>query len=448
MNIVIPDEVNYLLEIFKKEDEQAYIVGGCVRDSLMNIKPNDWDICTSANPDKIVDILNKYDIKAIKTGVKYGTITAIFNNNCYEITTFRDESAYSDNRRPNNVNFIKDINKDLSRRDFTINAMAYNVQSGLIDLFNGKSDIENKIVKCVGDADERFKEDALRIMRALRFASVLCFEIDGKTKNAIMENMKKLKNVSYERINCELCKLLCGEDASKLLFDYKEVFAIIIPEITKCFNFNQKTTYHIYDVWEHTTKAIGYCCNDLIIRLTILFHDIGKPYTFTVDNNGVGHFYGHSKESARIAKEILKRLHFDNATINTVFTLILYHDIIVNENKKSVKKWLNKIGKSNFQLLLRVKYADIMAHNPKYTGNKLENLKAITKIYEDILSNNECFSLKDLNINGDDLIKLGISNGKTIGEILNITLKYVMNDKISNTKSELIKFVTNYNFKQ
>jgi len=430
---LMPDSARFILEQLHNQNFKAYLVGGCVRDCILGKTPSDWDICTSATPMEVMYIFNKYYV--IPTGLKHGTITVVIENEEYEITTFRNEKSYSDNRRPDVVTFIDDVKEDLARRDFTINAIAYNSEEGFIDPFNGISDIEKSIIKCVGKPEDRFNEDGLRILRALRFAAKFGFEIENKTSEAIMKQYNLLSNISKERINVELCKILMSENAGiNILREYNQVFGFIIPELKQTFDFNQNNPHHKYEVWEHTLHALENTEEDLIIRLAILLHDIGKPITYSEDETGKGHFYGHAGVSAEMSDEILKELKFSNEIRNNVVELILNHDRVLEPRKSLIKRCLRKIGEDQTRRLLKVKMADIMGQDTQYEewNEKYEKLIKIEEILEEILKEEACFKISDLKINGNDLINLGIPQGIEIGRILNALLEMVINEEIKN----------------
>ncbi len=413
-----------------------------MRDSLMGNLPHDWDICTDALPAEVENVF--YDYKMIETGLKHGTVTLIIEHIPFEITTFRSESTYSDNRHPDYVVFEKNIRADLSRRDFTVNAIAYNPYDGFVDLYDGRKDIRNHTIKAVGICDERFSEDALRILRALRFASVLGFHIDGSTADSIHRNKHLLKNIAVERIWVEFCKLLMGKNAVCILREYVDVIAVFMPELFSMVGFEQHNFHHQYDVWEHTLHALSFAENELSVRLAVLFHDCGKPYTFTIDENHIGHFYCHAEKSCQIAENILNRLKADNHTKNTVLTLVRHHDRIIEPTQKSVRKSLRKLGNAEiFEKLLKVKQCDVQAQSPLFVQPRLNSLEQITELYLDNKNNdNLIFSVKNLEINGNDIIRMGVKEGKKIGSILNTLLESVLNGEIPNNHDALIKKVS------
>lgn len=436
MIINIPVDVEKIINRLEERGFEAYAVGGCIRDSLMDSKPNDWDICTSAQPEQVINCFEDYHV--IETGVKHGTVTVRLNGQSYEITTYRIDGEYLDNRRPENVHFVKSLQEDLARRDFTINSMAYNSCKGLADYYKGCSDLKDGIVRCVGKADERFKEDALRIIRALRFASVLGFTIETETSESIHRNKNLIENIAKERINVELCKMLSGKGVKDVLKKYSDILSVMIPEIKPMIGFNQNNPHHKYDVWEHTIAAVENSISEPIIRLAVLLHDIGKPECYTCDGKGIGHFYSHGEFGAKKAEKILRDLKFDNQTIRDVCQLIKYHDADLSENSKFIKKWLNKIGIVQFERLLLVKRADVMGQSDYLKEKKLKTLASIQSSMKQVLEEKQCFSLKQLDVNGNDLMEIGIHDGKKIGELLNWLLEQVMENQLENKKDTLI----------
>ncbi len=435
------EKANYLINIIEKAGFEAYQVGGCVRDYFMQNECNDIDITTSAKPLELEEILKNNNIKYIETGLKHGTVTAVFENDNFEITTYRCDGEYNDNRHPESVTFVRKIDDDLSRRDFTINAIAYNPNKDeIVDLFGGREDIKNKVIKAVGNADKRFNEDALRIMRAIRFASTLGFEIEEETKKAIFNNKEFLRNVASERIFAELVKLLMGENVFSVLTEYKEVIAVIIPELIPTFTCKQNTVWHLYDVYTHIAKTVEMSPKIPEIRLIMLLHDIGKPAAKTTDENGIDHFKGHQKISAEMSEPILKRFKVSNEIFNRVMLIIPIHDIHIGRDKKNIKKWLNKLGEKGMYDLISVKRADKLGQNPKMTSEELLNLEVTEKYVNEIIASKEPYCIKDLKINGFDLINLGYK-GKEIGEILNLILQNVISGNLENEKSAELDFV-------
>jgi len=441
MNITIPKQVNIAIELLQNNGYETYIVGGCVRDYLMGKQPSDIDITTSAKPQETMRVFEDY--KVIETGIKHGTVTVIINSLPLEITTYRIDGDYSDNRRPDDVSFTKSLKVDLARRDFTMNAIAYNPQVGFVDYFGGQNDIQNKVVRCVGTAKERFGEDSLRILRALRFSSQLGFEIERETSKALFVQRGLLKNISAERVAAELKKLLLGENVKEVFVQYADIIGAVIPEILPMKGFEQSTPYHIYDVLAHSIVAVQNIEKVPYLKIAALLHDIGKPKTFSKDEKGIGHFYGHAEISMKIADSILSRLKFDNFTKQRVDTLIKYHDVPIEPNEKSVKRWLNKLTPEIFFELLELKRADNLAQNPAYFDRQQTTYK-VNEIANKIIAQGECFSLKDLKIDGKDLIALGIPKGKVIGETLNKLLDFVIDKKLENDYQSLADYAKLY----
>jgi len=445
MNINTPKEVKLIIDTFYKNNFEAFMVGGCVRDILLGNLPKDYDITTSAKPEITISLFNK----TIPTGLKHGTVTVLINNEPYEVTTYRTEGKYIDNRRPSSVNFVTDIKEDLSRRDFTINALAYNEKVGLIDYFNGTNDIKGKIIRCVGNADKRFKEDALRMLRAVRFSCQLNFDIEENTYTAIKNNYKLIKNISSERIRDELCKILISENPSKGLEILRatKLLEIILPEINALYNFSPKCTNHNRNVFAHTLKVIDNTKNDLLLRLSALFHDVGKLNTLTPLNNGTFcGFPGHCLEGSIMVKKILSRLRFDNNTIKVVSKLIEHHLVLnatVMPTKYDVKILLNEIGTDNINLLFSLQRADINSlDNPKVF---LEKVRYTENLVNEIINNNEPLTIKDLNINGGDLISnLNLKPGKILGDVLNHLLNIVLENPDLNSKEKLLTLAKNF----
>lgn len=441
-NIEVPAPVNYIIQELEKCGHEAYMVGGCVRDSVLGRKPHDYDICTSATPDEILQAFPYEEI--IPTGLQHGTVTILINKEPFEVTTYRIDGDYSDNRRPDNITFTKNLVEDLRRRDFTINAMAYNPKTGLIDPFNGLEDIKEEKIRCVGSAKDRFGEDTLRILRAIRFASQFGFVIEPDTDWEIHQQHKKLENISVERINSEFCKIVSSDSFCVQLLLYKDVFSLFIPELKSMFDFQQNNPYHAYDVFGHTVHAIKQCnSDDLVVKLAVFFHDFGKPHSYQDGEDGIRHFKGHGKVSAEITDSIMKRLRFDNETRNNVVKLVYYHDATFEVGKKYVKRWLNKIGEKQFRRLLEVRRADIKGQKTDYEKSRIEKVDNIEKILEEILAEKSCFSLKDLTVNGNDVKEvMKLKEGKDIGYWLNEILKRVIDGELENNRDDLVYWMT------
>ena len=409
-----------------------------MRDSILNRPVHDWDICTSATPSEMLEIFK--DKKIIETGLQHGTVTVVVDGEPYEITTYRIDGIYSDNRRPDTVTFTDKLLEDLRRRDFTINAMAYNDEEGLIDPFNGMEDIKYKKISCVGRAEDRFGEDALRILRAIRFAAQLEFAIMPGTDWEIHKQYKNLENISIERINSEFCKIASSDDFCVELLLYKDVFSLFIPELKDMFDFPQNNPWHIWNVFGHTIHAVEYCdSDDLVVRLAVFFHDFGKPHSYQDGKDGIRHFKGHGKVSADMTDSIMKRLRFDNETRNNVVELVYYHDATFEAGKKYVKRWLNKIGEKQFRRLLQVKKADNKAQNLELSSDRIKELSEIEALIDEVLQEDECFSLKDLAVNGKDLIGVGYKAGKELGNTLNKLLQLVIDGDCPNEKEKLLQ---------
>ncbi len=432
------------IDMLKSNSFEAFLIGGSVRDYIMGFPIGDIDITTNATPQQVKKVFD--DFRVIETGIKHGTVTVLIDNEPLEITTYRSEGAYSDNRHPDEVVFSKKLSDDVIRRDFTMNAIGYDFSTGFCDLVGGIDDIKNQTIRCIGDAETRFREDALRILRALRFSSVLGFIIEENTKVAIHKCKELLKNISSERIREEFTKLICGKNAYTVLEEFSDVIAVFIPEIKPCIGFEQKNRHHCYDVYTHTLKAIENSKPDPIIRLSLLFHDIGKPVVAHFDEKGEQHYYGHPKKSAEMTEKLMTRLRFDNETKNKVVTLVSLHDspIMVNNNtypdKKRLKKIMSKIGKDLIFDLIHIKYCDNSAQNPQYFRGE-DFYKTTYSMIDEIINQQECFSIKDLKINGNDLISMGYK-GKQIGLILDKVLEKVINETLKNDFKGICDYVS------
>lgn len=431
------------IEILKSKGFEAFLIGGSVRDFVMGLPIGDIDITTNATPDEVKQVFA--DFRVIETGIKHGTVTVLINDEPLEITTYRSEGTYSDNRHPDSVTFSKSLADDVVRRDFTMNGIAFDFDNGFYDLVGGLQDIENQIIRCIGNAETRFREDALRILRAMRFSAVLGFEIETETKKAIHKCRDLLKNISAERIREEFTKLICGKNAYNVLQEFADVVTVFIPEMSECVGFEQKNRHHCFDVYTHTLKAVENSSQNNIIRLALFFHDIGKPSVAHFDEKGEQHFYSHPKKSAEMTETIMTRLRFDNDTKNKVVTLVRMHDspIMVNDmtkpDRKRLKKIMSQIGADLIFDLIEIKYCDNSAQNPEYFRGE-DFYKQTRDIITEIINEKECFSIKHLAIDGNDLISLGYK-GKKIGEALEKCLNAVIDGKVENEKSELIKFI-------
>lgn len=434
INIKLPSEVEFILNRLINSGYEAYAVGGCVRDSILNKVPKDWDITTKAKPEEVIKLFDK----VILTGIKHGTVTVVLNKTGYEVTTFRTDGEYEDNRHPKQVKFVTSLKEDLARRDFTINAMAYNEVNGLIDYFDGVKDLKNKTIQTVGNPNKRFSEDALRMLRAIRFSAQLDFNIEQNVLDTIKKLKENITYISKERIREEFNKILIYNPRKIDVLRECELLDYIIRGAGKMYKFNQNNPYHVYDLYNHTLSAVEIIEPILYLRLTMLFHDFGKISTKTTDENGISHYYAHGKISMEIAEGILKELKYDNDTTNEVLTLIKYHDCSL-KSKTSIKRMLNKIGEKYLRDLIKVQRADVISQNPLYSAERLSNLIEIEKKLNLILNENECFNLKDLKINGMDLQEIGFHKGKAIGETLKYLLDLVIENPSLNEKGKLIK---------
>ena len=436
MKINLPEKVSRIIHTLQANGYEAYAVGGCVRDSILGREPDDWDITTSATPLETKALF----ARTFDTGIEHGTITVLLDKDAFEVTTYRVDGKYEDSRHPSEVTFTRCLQEDLLRRDFTINAMAYNDEEGLVDIFGGIEDLNNKTIRCVGNAEARFGEDSLRILRAVRFAAQLGFEIEEETREGIVKLAPTLANISAERIQVELIKMLVSPNPSLLRTAYElGITKVILPEFDEMMKTEQETPHHIYSVGEHTLKAIETIRPDKVLRLTMLFHDIAKPMMKTIDANGVAHFKMHDVEGVEMTKSILRRLKFDNDTLGKVTKLVQYHDYRIPAEPKRVRKAMNKIGEDLFPYYLEVRTADTMAQSEYMREEKLQNIRDMEKCYQEILEKQECVSLKDLAISGSDLIADGMKPGKEIGYVLNSLLEKVIENPELNTRETLLE---------
>lgn len=445
-NDKIPKDAIDIIDAIEKAGFEAYIVGGCVRDLLMNRVPHDWDITTSAKPEEIKGIFKRtYD-----TGIEHGTVTVILNKEHFEVTTYRIEGEYKDFRRPECVNFVEDITLDLSRRDFTMNAIAYHPVRGFIDPYNGQEDIKKKCIQSVRDAKERFTEDALRILRAVRFSAQLGFEIEGGTLRGIEACKELLVHISKERIRDEFIKICVSQRPKHITRLYElHLLEYIIPEFIEAYSVPQNHPHHVYNVAGHTLEAMKNIEPTTLLRLTMLLHDIGKVYTRTTDKHGIDHFYNHPKKSVEIARRVLKELRLDNQTIRNISLLVEYHDHHIEHrmNRINIKRLMTVIGSELFDELLKVQEADAKAQNPDKLQPKLKSIEKQRRLKEEILASGEPYNKMMLAITGNDLIEAGIPRGKEIGELLNKALDHVIKEPTENTKEGLIEYCLRINNK-
>lgn len=436
MELFLPNYILDILERFRAAGFEAYVAGGAVRDLISGITPHDYDLCTEALPEETKALFSGEQV--IETGIRHGTVTVMADGHPVEITTFRSEGTYSDGRHPDEVSFVRDLKEDMSRRDFTVNAMAYSPETGVVDYFGGIEDLQKGILRCVGDPDQRFSEDGLRIMRALRFLSVKGYQPDQGTDAAIRRGKHMLEKVAGERIHEELLKFLSGARAAELLDSYRNVFAVVIPELRPMFGFNQKSPYHNRDVWHHSLAAVRSLRPDPQLRLTMLLHDIAKPVVFVEDENGRGHFKGHQKRGSLIADEILRRLKFPGSFTKEIVALIREHDLKVPPERPAVRYYLNELGEDMFRKLLDIQMADASGKYEKFYAEAETRVEAVRKLMDAVLADGDCISLADLAVNGSDLLEAGIGKGRQIGDTLSYLLKEVIEDRLPNEKEALL----------
>ena len=436
MKITLPEEVSYIIRKLNDNGHQAYAVGGCVRDSFLGRIPDDWDITTSALPQEVKKVFSK----TIDTGIQHGTVTVRQNHKSFEVTTYRVDGEYLDGRHPKQVSFTRSLEEDLKRRDFTINAMAYNDDEGLVDIFGGIDDLDKKVIRAVGNATERFSEDALRMLRALRFSAQLDFEIEKDTFLAIKDLASTITKISAERIQVELIKLITSNHPEKMIDVYNSgLTQFILPEFDEMMECEQNTPHHMYTVGLHTVKAMQGVPNDKVLRLTMLMHDMGKPACKVTDENGRDHFHGHPAVSEKISREIFSRLKFDNATRDIVCALVANHDVRPELRKKPIRRLIAKTGTQIFPALFTVNRADILAQSMYKRDEKLERVDQFEEIYNEIISQNECIKISDLAIRGADLIEAGVDKGPVIGVILNKLFDLVVDDPSLNNSQTLMQ---------
>lgn len=435
MTMDMPKNVDTAINLLQSAGFEAYAVGGCVRDSLLGKTPNDWDITTSAKPENMKSVFA--DFHCIDTGIKHGTVTVVIDGEPLEITTFRLDGEYEDNRHPKSVTFTSNLGADLGRRDFTVNAMAYSKMTGTIDLFGGQNDLKNKIIRCVGDPDRRFNEDALRILRALRFASALDFEIEEKTAQSLLKNRALLGNISEERIAKELLKLVCGKGAKRILTDFAPVLFEILPELQPMYKNSHDNPHHCYDIYEHTLIAVESIDPEPTLRFAMLLHDCGKLAVKKFDENGVAHFYGHQRISAEISAQILARLKVSNKFRDEILFLVSNHDRWeLYENTEKMPRYLSKFGLDGVLKLLKVMRADVLAQSPEYRY-RLDQIADAEKTAKDLAAQKPCLSLSELQINGRTLMDIGIPQGRKLGAVLAQMLDEVIDGVTKNTQEAL-----------
>lgn len=455
MNIQVPEKVNKIIETLLAHGHEAYAVGGCVRDSLLDREADDWDITTSASPYEVKSLFRR----TIDTGIQHGTVTVMLDKEGFEVTTYRIDGEYEDGRHPKEVLFTKNLEEDLKRRDFTINAMAYNKQTGMVDIFGGVKDLENKIIRCVGVAGDRFDEDALRIMRAFRFSAQLGFSIEEHTRIAAAERAENLKKISAERIRVELTKLLLSDHPDRLLWMQQNgITKIVLPEFDAMLATEQNNNNHLYNVGEHTLKVLEqigaegeWSKKELqILRFAALLHDVAKPEVQVTDTQGAQHFPKHGEAGAKKAKEIMRRLKFDNETTDMVVRLVAAHEQYISitdsfeDNLVAMRYMMYRLGPDMMELLWELQRADVNAQNPVFLQHKLSVLKETKRLHQEVINRKECVSLKQLAVNGKDLIEIGAVPGKQIGELLEKLLEEVLKYPEKNTKDILIELAKSY----
>lgn len=434
--INMPEKVKYILETLREAGFEAYAVGGCVRDSLMGKTPHDWDLTTSALPEQVKALFRR----TLDTGIQHGTVTVMLESEGFEVTTYRLDGDYEDGRHPKEVTFTSNLIEDLKRRDFTINAMAYNDEQGVVDEFDGIGDLERGIIRCVGDPEERFSEDALRMLRAIRFSAQLGYEIHEDTLDAIRKMAQNLKRVSAERIQTELIKTLVSDHPEVLRVAYEVgLTAVFLPEFDRCMKTPQNNPHHCYNVGEHILHSVMAIRADKVLRVTMLLHDVGKPDTLTIDENGITHNHGHPEVGMDKTVEILKRLKFDNETIRQAARLVRYHDYRMEPSPKAIRRVAYMIGPELFWNLLEVQSADLAAQSEYQREEKESRVREVRVIYQRILEEGNALSVKDLAIGGNDLRAAGMKPGPQMGVVLNLLLDAVLDEPELNTKEKLME---------
>lgn len=440
MKVQMPKEAGYILNTLMENGYEAYIVGGCVRDSILGKTPQDWDITTSATPEQTKALFRR----TIDTGIEHGTVTVMMDKVGYEVTTYRVDGKYEDHRRPKEVTFTASLSEDLKRRDFTINAMAYNDKEGIVDEFDGMGDLRRGVIRCVGKPQERFDEDALRILRAVRFAAQLDFEIAEDTRQAIREKVEFLRDISAERIQVELTKLITSNHPEKLIDAYElGITKVVLPEFDAMMETPQNTKYHCYDVGRHTIEVMKHVEPTPILRWAAFLHDVAKPKCRTTDEEGVDHFHGHPQEGKVMAHQVLRRLKLDNDTIHRVERLVEWHDYGIDGglSKNTLRKALNRMGPDLFEDYRKIRWADMMGQSDYGLEQKREAYEHLLQMQKEIVENGECLSAKELKINGKRLMELGVSPGPGMGRILNDLLQQVLEQPELNTEEQLERLV-------
>ena len=430
----IPGDVQTVLEKLTAAGHEAWCVGGCVRDLMLGHTPDDWDVTTSALPEETMAVFGR---RAIPTGLRHGTVTVVTEQRRVEVTTYRVDGGYADHRHPDSVTFTRSLEEDLKRRDFTVNAMALGWDGAVRDPFGGQTDLSAGVLRCVGEPDRRFREDALRILRGLRFAAVLGFSIEPATAESIHQNRALLRDIAAERMQVELTKLLLGQAVDKVLREFPDVIGVFIPEILPLVGFDQRNPHHCYDIWEHTIHSVEAADRDVVLRMTMLLHDIGKPACFTQDERGIGHFYGHPAVSWAMAAEILRRLRFGNDQKAAILTLVEQHDRVFPRTEKGIRRALRLLGEENLRRLLAVKRADNLAQSPAFQKENQREIRRAEELMEQLLRRGDCFTLKQLAVNGRDMMRLGLA-GPDIGQALDALLEQVVEGSLPNDRQSLL----------
>ena len=438
--IEIPSAARRVLDALEAAGHEAYVVGGCVRDALSGRKPHDWDITTSARPAEVEACLAAAGIACVETGLKHGTVSAIVEHAPYEVTTFRAEGAYSDGRHPDAVSFIDDVEGDLLRRDFTVNAMAYSPARGLVDTTGGRADLAAGILRTVGRPHERFAEDALRILRALRFAAERGLSIEADTAAALHADRGLLARVAPERIEMEFRRLVCGDFVVDVLLEYADVVAVFIPQIGPCIGFDQRNPHHVYTVWEHMVRAASFAPPQPVMRYAVLFHDIGKPATFQMGEDGYGHFYGHREAGAEIFHELARALRIPRREAKLVELLVRYHDANLPTTRKGLRRWIVRFGEETMRRILAVHRCDIRALNPAEVDGALANMDAYDAFFAEVLAGMQVFGLGDLAVDGRALMDAGVPQGPQVGAALRTCLQGVVDGEVPNERAALLAY--------
>ena len=440
IRIEVPAKAQRVLDALSAAGFEAFVVGGCVRDAIMGRMPNDWDITTQALPQQTREVCEAAGFAVFDTGVEHGTVTVHVDHEPFEVTTYRADGTYSDGRHPDSVTFLPSIEGDLARRDFTVNAMAYNDARGLVDLYGGVKDLASRRLRCVGNPHKRFAEDGLRIIRGIRFSSVLGFAIEGGTAAAINEDRELLLPVAMERIRDEFLKLLCGPNAVRVLLEYRDVAATFLPQLAPEFDFDQRNPYHIYDVWEHSVRTCGCVRPDPVMRLAALIHDVGKPSTFFTDDGGRGHFYGHAQAGAPIADDICRTLKLPNATRKNIVALVENHDRNLPQTSRSCRRMIASLGESACRQLYELFAADKLTHSGLNQVENMQALAASKELFEETLANMTAFSERDLAIDGRDLIELGFEKGPILGRLKRELFSKVVDEELCNERAALLDY--------